>query len=92
MHTSAGIGDSCYQEPSPLRIARRSALPLSLEKETEEESVWDSLAVAASNGTWPQGRIQDGYQQAITRERRSDIAAKIEKASLVTLEMLRICG
>ena len=31
-------------EPSPLRTARRSALPLSLEKETEQKFVWDSLA------------------------------------------------
>ena len=45
MHTSAGLGDSRYQEPLPLRNARRYVLPLSLEKETEEELVWDSLAV-----------------------------------------------
>ena len=46
MHTSAGKEDSLYQEPPPLRIARRFALSLSLEKEIGEELVWDSLAVA----------------------------------------------
>ena len=43
----AGLRADRYKEPSPLRMARRSALLPALGKETEGKFVWDSLAVAA---------------------------------------------